>query len=813
MSPNVYVAVTLIQPHAGRTNDRPIRLYGTIPLLVTDPATRLEPVINSADEWRPESQVSIDVSEASGRRMNYTVAVVDEGLLGLTNFQTPDLHAHFYRKEALGVTTWDIFDDVVGAYGGELERLLALGGSGEAEAALVEEEKTRFPPVVRFLGPFTLRSGARNTHRIDLPEYIGAVRVMVVAGEGGAYGSASKSVFVREPLSLLATLPRVIGPDEELTVPVTLFAMDQSIRRVTLNVETDDHFTVVGDASTTVDFQGAGEKLAFLRVNVGSHLGQGRLRFTASSGQHRSQSETYIEVRSPNPITVRQMREEIAPGETWSTDVVPHGLPGTNTVSLELTTLPPLNLERRLPFLIRYPHGCLEQVTSAVFPQLYLPSLVRLEDDAKGAIERNVQAGIDRLRGFQIPTGAFVYWPGGFVGDGTFGGQNSWVTSYAGHFLIEAEKLGYYVPPEMISDWINFQKSQAQSWSKGSDLSALDQAYRLYTLALAGRAEMGAMNRLRESGELNNTARWQLAAAYRLAGLADVASDLARGAVSDVQDYARPGPSFGSGLRDKAIVLTSLVALDRRGDAQAMAQEISDELFSDRWHSTHGVAYALLAMSKYYGASAGGGGFTFERRIGSAPSETVTANAPIYSVSLDGFPEASQTVAVNNTSGQPLYGSIVTRGVPAAGSEIAASSGLSVRVSYTSATGGAVNVTELPQGADFIALVSVTNETRGDLENLALEHMVPAGWEIRNPRLAGDQPASPVAIDYQDIRDDRIYTYFPLKSGETKAFVALFNAAYLGRYYLPSVSVEAMYDATKQARTTGRWVSVVPANR
>jgi len=813
MSPNVYVAVTLIQPHAGRTNDRPIRMYGTIPLLVNDPATRLEPVIESASEWRPESQVSIDVSEASGRRMTYTLAVVDEGLLGLTNFQTPDLHAHFYQKEALGVTTWDIFDDVVGAYGGELERLLALGGGGEAEAPLVEEEKSRFPPVVRFLGPFTLRSGAHNTHSVTLPEYIGAVRVVVVAGDAGAYGSASKSVFVREPLSLLATLPRVIGPDEELTVPVTVFAMDETIRTVTLTVEPDEHFTVVGNASTTVDFQGVGEKLAFLRVNVGSRLGQGRLQFTAMSGAHRSHSETYIDVRSSNPMTVRQIREEIAPSQTWSANVVPHGLPGTNTVSLELTTLPPLNLEGRLPFLIRYPHGCLEQVTSAVFPQLYLPSLVRLEDDAKSAIEENVQAGIDRLRGFQIPTGAFVYWPGGFVGDGTFGGQNSWVTSYAGHFLIEAEKLGYYVPPEMISDWTNFQKSQAQSWSKGGELSALDQAYRLYTLALAGRAEMGAMNRLRESGDLNNTARWQLAAAYRLAGVVDVATDLARSATRDVQDYAAPGPSFGSLLRDEAIVLSSLVTLDRRGDAQVVAQEISDELFSDQWYSTHALAYALLAMSKYYGASGGGAGFTFERRLGDASFESITANAPIYSALLEGFPEAGQTIAVNNTSGQPLYGSIVLRGVPAAGSEIATSSGLSVRVSYTDAAGGAVDVTELSQGTDFIAMVSITNETRANMENLALEHMVPAGWEIHNPRFAGEESAAAAAIDYQDIRDDRIYTYFPLKAGETKSFVALFNAAYLGRYYLPSVAVEAMYDATKQARTTGRWVSVVPANR
>ena len=140
MAPNVYVSVTLIQPHAEKKNDRPIRLYGVIPLLVTDPQTHIKPQITTTDEWKPESRVTVDVSEASGREMNYTLAVVDEGLLGLTNFKTPDLHEQFYKREALGVTTWDLFDDVAGAYGAELERLLALGGSDAGQA---EEAKNR----------------------------------------------------------------------------------------------------------------------------------------------------------------------------------------------------------------------------------------------------------------------------------------------------------------------------------------------------------------------------------------------------------------------------------------------------------------------------------------------------------------------------------------------------------------------------------------------------------------------------------------------------------------------------------------------
>jgi uncharacterized protein YfaS (alpha-2-macroglobulin family) len=128
MTPNVYASVTLIQPH-DKANDRPIRLYGVIPLHVTDPQTSLAPVIEAAAEWKPESVGSVEVSERNKRAMTYTLAVVDEGLLDLTSFRTPNLHSEFYKREALGVSTWDLYDAVAGAYSAELERLLALGGS------------------------------------------------------------------------------------------------------------------------------------------------------------------------------------------------------------------------------------------------------------------------------------------------------------------------------------------------------------------------------------------------------------------------------------------------------------------------------------------------------------------------------------------------------------------------------------------------------------------------------------------------------------------------------------------------------------
>ncbi|MBK8503543.1 MAG: hypothetical protein IPL46_15825 [Saprospiraceae bacterium] len=160
MSPNIYVHVTLLQEHAQTTNDLPIRLYGIIPIKVEDAATHLKPEISMADELRPGKEVVIRISEGAKRKMSYTVAVVDEGLIDLTRFQTPDPWNRFYAREALGVRTWDLYDQIIGSYGGTLERLLAVGGD---EAQLIPKDSDaraqRFKPVVKFLGPFTLEKG------------------------------------------------------------------------------------------------------------------------------------------------------------------------------------------------------------------------------------------------------------------------------------------------------------------------------------------------------------------------------------------------------------------------------------------------------------------------------------------------------------------------------------------------------------------------------------------------------------------------------------------------------------------------------
>jgi len=814
MTPNVYVSVTVLQPHAEKKNDRPIRLYGVLPLLVEDSKTRLKLQLKATDEWAPESKVSFEVSEKEGRPMTYTVAVVDEGLLGLTSYKTPNLHKKFYRKEALGVSTWDLFDFVAGAYGGELERLLAVGGDEEIirDGEDVSGKK-RFAPVVKFFGPFQLNADEKRNHEFELPQYIGAVRVMVVAGKDAAYGKVAKSVFVREQLTLLATLPRVIGPGEEMAVPVSVFVMDDNLKNVVLKIEPDKNFKVVGSDTVKLSFDKSGDKIAMLRLKVGEVLGKGRVRLIASGGGFNASSEIFIEIRSANSQTVNHYKKVLQPGESWDEMIVPHGLAGTNAISLEVSGIPPLSLERRLQYLIRYPHGCVEQTTSSVFPQLYLPVLTNLSDKQKMRLEKNVQAGVERLRGFQLVSGGFGYWPGS-------SGASNWSSSYAGHFLLEAERLGYYVLPNMKSEWIVFQRSMAQSWKAGGVREDLDQAYRLYTLALAGKPEMGAMNRLRESGELSPVVRWQLAAAYQLAGQGEAASDLIKDINTSTEKYKRPGRTYGSALRDKAIILNSLVGLGDNRRAYEVVEEISAELSGRDWYSTQSVAFSLLALAGYIDGNARDVKFVFQEKIGGGGISEVTSDTPIYVRSIKGFSLSGERVFVKNTSKRVLTASVIVKGVAKAGLEKAAASGLGIDVFYMDRNGKEVKPSEITHGQDFMPRVRVNNNTKLDMENIALSHIVPSGWEIHNSRLdflsetgSSEEGGAVTDFDYQDIRDDRIYTYFSLKAGESKELVSVFNGSYLGRFYLPGIFVEAMYDASKYGRTKGQWTTVIKSEK
>jgi uncharacterized protein YfaS (alpha-2-macroglobulin family) len=804
MAPNIYAHVTLLQPHAQTGNDLPIRLYGVAPVKVTNSETRLKPVLECRDVWSPEATAAVTVREATGRAMTYTLAVVDEGLLGLTRYATPNPWDYFYAREALGVRTWDLYDHVVGAYGAAMERMLAIGGGDQGTPASAKRAN-RFPPMVRFLGPFPLARGGTNSHAIDIPKYVGAVRVMVVAGHEGAFGAAEKSIFVRRPLMILATLPRVLGPEEDAALPVSVFALEPSVKDVTVTLTTSGPLTVSGPATKKVSFKALGDELVTFRISTKPALGVGSAVIRAVAGPERAQQTIELDVRMPTQRTVSVIGSSLKPDETWRPVIILPGQPGTNEVTLEVSRVPPLDLGRRLEYLVQYPHGCVEQTVSAVFPQLFLGKLLELSPEKRARTEANVKAGLERLKQFQTSVGGFGYWPGD-------NDPNDWATSYAGHFMVEAQKAGYLLPAGVLDQWTGFQRRRSRGWVAGPGQAELTQAYRLYTLALAGAPELAALNQLRERGELPVTAKWSLAAAYQLAGQPEAARALARGAGVTIRPYRELFFTFGSDLRDRAMVLEALVTLGLPEQIGPLVKALSESLSKSEWLSTQETAYCLLALARATGDTRGGTQNTFSYAWNGGAPVAVTSGSPLVQRTLVPGPKSEATLVVRNTGPGQLYPRLILSGLPPVGQETSASNGLKLEVSYLSPSGTALDPSRLEQGTDLKVVAKVTNlGLRGDLQELALTHLFASGWEIHNDRMDTFRRATPSPFEYQDIRDDRVYTYFGLKAGETKTIEVTVNASYLGKYYLPMVAVEAMYDASLNARVRGQWVQVTAA--
>ena len=799
MAPNVYFNITLLQPHASTKNDSPIRMYGIVPIEVVDKNTILAPQLQMPAVLKPEQSFALKVSEQTGKAMTYTVAIVDEGLLDLTHFSAPNAWDAFYVREALGVKTWDIYDDVIGAYGGRVNQIFSIGGDQDLGGGKLKKAN-RFKPVVVFMGPFKLEKGETKIHQIKLPKYIGAVKTMIVAADANtsAYGSVEKATPVRSPLMVLASLPRKISPSERVTVPVTVFATENNIKNVSVEIKTSNGIQVIGSKTQRLTFTQPDEKMAYFNLAVGPTTGIGKIQLIARSGSQQSIYEVEIDKTNPNPVTNTYTDVILPPNSTKTISWKTFGVSGSNKAKLEISSMPTINLNGRLQYLIQYPHGCVEQTTSSVFPQLYLGDITDIDANNQALIQKNVMKGVNRLGSFQLANGGLAYWQGGTEAD-------DWGTSYAGHFMIEAEKKGYFLPINFKSKWLAYQQKEAKRWRFESRYSNdLAQAYRLYTLALAGSPDLSSMNRLRETKGISNESKLRLAVGYALAGQRAAGLSLVMKTPLDTNNDSYY--YYGSSDRNRAMALETMVILGQKQKAFALAKTLAQNLSSGTWMSTQTTAYGLYAMAKFSIENGPKGiavQWTKDRK-----SETIATQKAIASRDLS-IQAGTNAVVLKNNQKNTLFVRIVNTGILPIGQEKPIQLGASASIVFKNRKGAVLNISKIKQGTEFIAEVTVRSQKNEQMNNIALSQIIPSGFEIVNTRFTDFGDSTQNTADYIDIRDDRTNFYFGMRASETKTFRILLNASYLGKYYLPGLQCEAMYDPTFLARTKGFWLEVV----
>ncbi len=821
MLPNAYVSVSIVQPHAQTGNDRPLRVYGTIPLMVEEPSTRKNIIINMDDELKSNKEFEISVRTKDKSDVQFTIAVVDEGLLDLTKFNTPDPWKSFFSKQKLGISTFDLFSYVLSVNKGDIFRLFSIGGEMEEgmeeyrSSQLEPGKSKRFKAVSMFLGP--LRTGKKGEKKVKfrMPDYIGSVRVMVIAADHNSFGKAEKNVPVKTDLMLLPTLPRVLGPGDIVEIPITVFALNEKIRNVNLSIKTEGDLKVLGKNKKKLVFKETGEKDTSFKIKVENAVGNCKVIFKGESGKFKISRSVDLKIRPSSPRIYESEKKNATPGKSIDFLIPDKGLKGTNRASIVISRKSKLDLEDRLSWLIHYPYGCIEQTVSSVFPQLYLKEFVKDSSIDMDNVDDNINSAIKRLRKFMLPSGGLSYWPGNRD-------ASIWGTNYGLHFIVEAKKRGYNIPNDLINSILRFQRSRALVTTD----HMLSRIYRLYVLALAGKPQIGPMNLIMENDlkKTTNVERWMLSAAYYLAGKKSVSKKIRKGIETTVSEYKDHGRTFGSSLRDRGIVLEALTLFQDWNKADLVYEEIVRNLSDRYWYSTQTLGYSLLALGKYML------GNKMDFRGDDTPINGYILMPGNKKQTFD-FDGLKHTVVIQKGFGKKLtifigkkvklgkvYVTLQWNGIPLKSLAKDLSKNLSLDVTWLNEDGRIIDPAFLKQGTVFWGHFKVRPGPYafGNLTELALVQVIPAGWEIENTRLSGEE--NPLWMSewklgremFTDIRDDRIMWFFDMPGKNTVFdFVLKLNCVSSGKFILPPTIFESMYNNNYRAVKKGMRVEVV----
>ena len=810
-TPNIYLNVHIVQNYEQVNNDRPLRMYGIKKIKINTSGKALDPVIEAPEKSRPNSTLTVEVSEKKGQPMEYTIAVVDQGLLNITGFNTPDPQDHFNKLIALRIKTWDIFAELIRYINPSFAGIVSIGGDESINNLLDESaDFNRFKPVVFHQGPFKLKANANKKHEFQIPNYIGKVRVMVVATGGDRYGHEEQDVKIASPLMIQSQLPRALNVSDKVIAPITLFRDEDEVRNVQLDLESENNKLEFESKQITASFDSEDQMTTKVPITVKESAGTAQLKFSAKSGRHKATEETKIFVNYPNSYSSTSEYLEVEPGQSADVNLQCFGFEETQHLDLMASGSMMPDFISYYEELIKYPHGCLEQLTSKGFALLYIDKIVQLSPEERKDAQDYLDAAILKIQSYQDRDGKFGYWPGGYY--------NVWADLYAGLFLHNASSVSRTVSEEAISRWARQNIQAANTWRIDGTMSReyliqreeVVQAYRLYVLAKSGHAQKGAMNRFRNRTSLTSTAIIYLAGAYGHAGLTDIGRELMNSVLGEENPF-RSYYYWGSSVRNRAelIAISSELFPDliTRRYYQHWVEDVNDR----PWMSTQEMGQAFRACYYYLGE----GKAIADETDFEIQSEKFNER---HKMSINGShrflwkgKEIKGQAKLINHGKSTLYLRRIERAISKELYSPASSNELSIDVSYSTPAGNLKTTKAVEQGDEINITVVVTNLSNVDLDYMALTLKAPSGWELLNPRIFETAQLRSDAFQYQDYRDDKVYTYFDLrKSGNHKSRVFRFKARaqLLGDYYLPAVRVADMYDLDVFAQTMAQRVVV-----
>ncbi len=791
--PNVYVSCVLFR----KIKDMNIPLlagHGFEPLLVEKQSNKLEVTIKSPDKIRPKSKLPVTVSIPGVDNAFLTLAAVDEGILQLKNYKTPDPHAYFYAKKALETETFDFFKHLLP------EKSSSGGGEGPEAKRVNPLGVQRFKPVALWSGICRTNSSGDAQITFDVPEFNGELRLMAFVYKGDRFGAAARSMKVADPIVITPALPRFASANDTISMTLTAFNTTDKPAKLNFNINTSGGIVVITRA-VSLDVEANQERYVNVMLRTTNQIGKSTVDVKTSAFGETFTSTTDLPVRPISPYSSDAITGFVEGGDTASHDIEDVYLPYNRKSFITLSPYPVASFARELKYLVGYPYGCIEQTVSKAFPQIYLRDIAAMLDPSilnSGSPTYFVNEAITKVTSMQLPDGSFSYWPNG-------GARNNWSTVYATHFLLEAKKAGYAVQENVIKAALvavaqiarSKQTYDQYSYATGHKtiikrIAEKSTLYALYVLALGGVPEKNVMNYFRtDRNLLTNDTQYLLAGAFALSGDQRSFLELLPPEFVTEEMYRQSGNCFDSPIRASAVILNVLLDTDPDNLKIPLYMDYLSRSYRNYyWYSTQDNAFTLLAFGK-------------AARMASASKIEGTIRVAGKSESYKGGnqkieidPFGKKVTLVMRGTGRAYY-SLVTEGIRTDGKVRIEDKNFQVRREFFNRNGGAVNLNSIKQN-DLIIIKLTLNSSVNNIENVAISDLLPAGFEIENPRMTDNTHyqfiTNATTPEYMDIRDNRINFYLNLNSRQA-IFYYMVRAVTPGTFSYAPVIAEAMYDA------------------
>ncbi len=808
--PNAYITATLIKPHG--LSDIPLTVaHGVANIMVEEKSRKIAVQIEAKTAVRSRTKQDILVKAAPNSLV--TLAVVDNGVLQVSGFETPDPYGYFYAKRALAVDGYDLYQLLLP----ELRaRLSSTGGDQEQDM----NKRTNPMPAKRinimsYWSGIKQADGSGQVHfNVDLPAFSGQLRLMAVAYRNDQFGSVASTMTVADPLVLSTALPRFLTPSDSARVALTVTNTTSAPASGTASLKTSGGLLVGGENPQVITLAAHSEKRVYFDVIAKPEIGIGKVSVTVNGLGEKFTDETEIGVRPAASLQKTTGSGRLAAGTTEpvhfsTTDYIPSSL----STELLISRFPAAGLGKYLSQLLMYPYGCTEQTVSSAFPQLYygdLADALQIKNGQRNNANYNVQEAIRKIRMRQLYNGAVTLWD-------NEGSANWWTTVYAAHFLVEAGKAGFDVDKGLLETMLGYLNGQLRNRKtinyyynrdKNKKIVPKEVIYSLYVLALNGKPNMPVMNYYKASPALLSLdCKYLLAAAYALAGDKASFKQFLPGAFAGEESVAETGGSFYSDIRDEAIALDVLADVDPGNPQVAlMAKHVTDKLNQRSWYSTQELAFSFLGLGKIARQQATSQATADVRVNGKTVAHFAGKDLRLGTAELKGgLPEI-----VGQGKGNLFY-YWEQEGIPVSAPMTESDSYLKIRKHFFDRFGRPLTGTGFKQNELIIVQLTLEKSFSGSVENIVVSDLLPAGFEIENPRtkeIPGMEwikdAATPSALD---VRDDRINLFVDAYSAKQNYYYAV-RAVSPGTYKMGPVSADAMYNGEYHSYRNGGTIRI-----